>query len=160
MSNLKVVKKNKYKVIGTYVDDKGKKHRLTTGTKLYTKQGGLKQSAIKKLAEIKGISEFELTEQVKYNANANQRVGVNAILSSYSGSKVERFLGNFGMYLDDFVKELQLEGIDVDMSWVADENHWVVKGVYKIDGPLTLPDGRTVEFLWDYNEGAIWEITS
>ena len=158
MSKLKVVKKNKYKVIGKYVD-KGKEHYLTTGTRLYTKKDELKTAAIKELAKIKGISEFELTEQVKYNVSTNQRVGVNAILSAYSGSKVERFLGNFGLYLDDFVKELQLEGIDVDKSWVKNESHWVVKGVYKINGPLTLPDGRTVEFLWDYNEGAIWEIS-
>lgn len=157
---VKVVKKNKYKVIGTYVDTKGKKHRLTTGTKLYTKQGGLKKSAIKELANIKGISEFELTEQVKYNVGVNQRVNTNAILAAYAGNKVERFLNNFGVYADDLVKELQLEGIDVDMTWILDENHWNVKGVYKIDGPLTLPDGRQVEFLWDYNEGAIWEITS
>lgn len=160
MNKLKVVKKNKYKVIGAYVDDKGKKHRLTTGTKLYTKQGGLKRSAIKELSKIKGISEFELTEQVKYNAQTKSRVGVSAILSSYSGSKVQRFLGNFGIYLDDLVKELQIEGVDVNEAWILDESHWVSKGVYKINGPLTLPDGRTIDFLWDYNEGAIWEITS
>lgn len=154
----KLVKKNKYKVIDWYTNKEGKRKRLTKSTKLFTKEGGLNKEAIKVLAKKKGIDEFELQEQVKYNRFAGQKTNVNSVINAYLGSKVIRFLSNFGIEIEELVKDLQLNGIDVDESWVSNEAHWTVKGVYKIDGPLLLPNGQKVYFVWDYNDGAYWEI--
>ena len=158
MADVKIVQKKKYKKITTYVGEDGKTHRITEATKLYTKKGGFKSEAIKALAKAKSISEFELQEQIKYNLSNKNKVSVLSILTSYSGNKVQRFLGNFGIDVNEFANDLKLECPEVDLAWILNENHWTSKGVYKIDGPLMLPDGRSVEFLWDYEEGAIYQI--
>lgn len=159
--DVKVVQKKKYKLITSYVevvDGVQKKHRITNATKLWTKSGGLKKEAIKALAKAKGVEEADVIEQVKMNYKQGIKTSVQVTLSTLASSRVERFLGNFGIDINELVEDLQLECPEVDYAWVADESHWQVKGVYKIDGPLMLPDGRQVEFAWDYNEGALWQI--
>lgn len=159
--DVKVIQKKKYKVITTYaevVDGVQKKHRITSATKLWTKSGGLKKEAIKALAKAKGVEESDIIEQVKMNHTYGIKTNVQVTLSTLASSRVERFLGNFGIDVNELAEDLALECPEVDLAWVLDENHWQVKGVYKIDGPLMLPDGREVEFAWDYNEGTIYQI--
>lgn len=159
--DVKVVQKKKYKVITSYVevvDGVQKKHRVTSATKLWTKTGGFKIGAIKALAKAKGVSEADILEQVKANYKDGIKTSVQVTLSTLAGSRVERFLGNFGIDVNELAADLALDCPEVDLPWVLDEGHWQVKGVYKIDGPLMLPDGREVEFLWDYNEGTIYQI--
>ena len=156
--DVKLIQKKKYKVITTYVDANGKTHRITSATKLFTKNNGLKKEAIQALAKAKGVEVSDVIEQVKMNYKQGIKTNVRITLSTLASSRVERFLGNFGIDINDFVADLKLECPEVDLAWVLEESHWTVKGVYKIDGPLMLPDGREVEFLWDYNEGAIYQI--
>lgn len=159
--DVKVIQKKKYKVITSYVevvDGVQKKHRVTSATKLWTKTGGLKKEAIKAIARAKGLEEADVLEQVKANFKDGIKTSVQVTLSTLAGSRVERFLGNFGLDVRELAEDLALECPDVDLAWVLDESHWQVKGVYKIDGPLMLPDGRQVEFLWDYIEGTAYQV--
>lgn len=123
VASLEVHKKRKYKVLGTYVGADGKKHRLRTDTKLYTKKGDLNKEAIKALAELKGISEFDLQVQVMDNLRLKAGVNAGAVLRSYEGNRVARFLSSFGVDVDDLVKDLKAKKIDVDAAWILDESH-------------------------------------
>ena len=61
------------------------------------------------------------------------------------------FLANFQLSLEDIHTDLQLQGVDVSKAWLKNDNHWTFHSGSE-DADITLPDGKTAYFVFNYYE--------
>lgn len=69
----------------------------------------------------------------------------------YSKDKLQIFLSNLQLDLNDIAKSIKLEGIDVDMTWLNDQSHWTF-GHMDDSAIIKLPDGSEAYFVFNYYE--------
>lgn len=132
---------------------------ITTKTKLITKGGKLNVSRLEEVSLHTGIDKSVLKAIIQgRHRDTKKAVPATAVLSFLQHNRVERFLLNLGVSINELVNELSIINPIYDRAYVLDERHWEHVGDYQIEGPLVLSEGGVVEFVWDYYIGSTWEI--
>ena len=137
--------------------------RITTRTKLISKSGNLYSNKIKEVASKANVNADEIIAFLnsKYR-EIKTSIPATAVLSFMAHNKVQRYLLNMGVDIDELVTELSMINPAYDKDYVLDEKNWVgVTSKYSIDGPLKLTiegSSGVVDFYWDYYGGSSWEV--
>lgn len=78
----------------------------------------------------------------------------------FNNSKLDNFVEAMNINLDDLVDEINMSdpNIDIDESWVHDQDHWQWKSLTATTGNgfLTLPNGERVKLYYMYQSGYTW----
>ena len=136
---------------------------ITTRTKLISTSGVLYANKIQEVASKAKVDAGEIRAFLKAQyIDVKTSIPVTAVLSFMSHNKVQRFLLNMGLDIDELVTELSMINPAYDKDYVLDEKNWVgVSSEYAIDGPLRLSiEGCAgiVKFYWDYYGGSSYEV--
>ncbi len=148
--------KKKSKKIVTY-EQNGKTKKVTSRTILVTKKGKFNEEAISVLEKIVP-NPMDLDDAIWELHKTNKKVNWKNVQAFLIDNKVGRYLINLGIDIDDLVEECMVVCPEVTKEYILDSSHWIETRAYKVDGPLTLPNGLKVNFYWDYNQGSTFKI--
>ena len=139
---------------------------ITTRTKLITKSGRLNVNKIQEVASKANVDAGEIRAflKAKYR-DIKTSIPATVVLSFMSHNRVQRFLLNMGVDIDELVTELSMINPAYDKEYVLNEVNWTgasnKNNTYSIDGPLKLTiegSSGVVDFYWDYYGGSSWEV--
>lgn len=161
---MKKVGKSKTSKIAKY----GRNSRaLSQRTKLVNKSGKLNFEAIAKTASKWKLDYDEVKRAVLQTKRAGESMNVAKLLSQLSTNKVERFLSNFGVSVEEVLTRINVIAPTITKAQVLDETNWYNENGmpstdYKLGNVLEIiaADGSTVKcnFEWDYNQGAWFDV--
>lgn len=122
--------------------------------KLTTKKGTLSKKASKILdEELATASENKIRfikDTLADYQKAKKVITLNQINAMFEGNKLSIFLANMQISPSDIVKELALQGFEVNEAWILDQNNWTFHS--DDDADIILPDGDIAYFVFNYNE--------
>lgn len=157
------VKKDGTVVAKTYNYDK--KYQKSKDKKVITKKGKLSKRLDKALATIEDVTEREFVkrkikqfseEMTGYDSTRPKKAfNLSTFRTMYAARQIDILFENMGTSVDELVKDLKLQGFDVDETWIMDISHWEFRGLNKSNPEpmLTLPDGTTAIVEFHYPDG-------
>ena len=132
--------KEKYKhTINKLVNKSGKKSKRFDA--LVNKEFGLEHQNIKTY----------ITNTIAKYVKNKKVITLSQLKAMVGHDRLEIFLANFQLSLDDIYTDLQLQGVDVSKAWLKNATHWKFhKGTE--DADIILPDGAIAYFVFNYYE--------
>lgn len=122
--------------------------------------GSINQLAQKKLAklgkdEARKIKQFMVSYKVQ-GKSLSYREANWAIHDPQT--KLSIFLHNMGITPEQILGELSTQGYELPTDYIIDTNNWSFNKYASGDATITLPDGKTVYFVFQYHGGFAVEV--
>lgn len=131
--------------------------------KVIVKTGQLSKKLDKTLASIEDVEEKEFIKrkikqfstQMLEGGRTKRALTLSIFKTMYQAERINTLFANMGTSVDELVKDLKLQGFDVDETWIMDNSHWEFKGLNKSNPEpiLTLPDGTIAIVAFHYPDG-------
>lgn len=153
-------KKLNKQVTKVYKYDK-KYAKKVKANKLVLKSGKLAKNWQKILDTVPDFNEREVIRDVMRDAMSSKKA-LNLTDALWQArdphNKVNTFLHNMGINFEDIIAALKRNGVDVDVAYLNDVNHWIFSKYSQGDAIIILPDGREAYFIFQYNAGFAVEV--
>ena len=115
---------------------------------------------VKYLSAKAGIRPFTAKLIVnKYKQEAKgKKPSMKAMINYAKGDKIQTFLSNMGIKIEDLLEELLKYDRSVTEDVLLNLGNWGTVRSYSVEGPFKTPNGTVVTFHWCYYGGSSYTI--